>query len=104
MSLTHFNLQQSIVFQSWANSSTKTPLSPLKLPRDDGEGPDGTGGLQLQGGQETFRGLAGAQWLQGLAQTAPRLVGGAVDLNGITQNLLSQVHPLSFYQQTALHG
>lgn len=65
------------------NPNLHPGLGPSKLPGDDGEGPDGAGGLELQGCQEAVWGLAGAPRLQGLAQAAPRLVRGAVDLNRI---------------------
>lgn len=51
-----------------------TDPEPSKLPGNDGEGPDGTKGLQIQSCQEAVGGLAGAQTLQGLAQAAPRLM------------------------------
>lgn len=77
-------------------------LRPSQLPGDDGERSDGAAGLQLQGRQEAVRGLAGAQSLQGLAQPAPRFMGRAVDLNGITQDLLPEVDVAPSHQQSAL--
>lgn len=78
------------------------PLS--QFSGDDAEGSDGTGGLQVQGRQKTLWGLAGVQSLQGLTQTTPGLVGGAVDLNCVTQNLLPELNASCFHQQTALDG
>lgn len=76
---------------------------PSEFPGDDGKGPYGAGGLQVQGCQEAVRGLAAAASLQGLAQAAPRFVRGAVDLNRITKDLLPEVGASRFDQQTALH-
>lgn len=73
-----------------------------ELSGDDGEGPNGAGRLQLQRSQEAVWSLAAAQSLQGFAQPAPRLVGGAVDLNRVPQDLLTQVDTPSFDQQTTL--
>lgn len=77
---------------------------PSELPGDDGEGPYGAGGLQLQGRQEAVGGLAGVLSLQGLAEAAPRLVGRAVELDRVTQDLLPQVDTPGFHQQPALVG
>lgn len=74
-----------------------------ELSGDDSEGTDGTGGLQLQGCQETVGGLVAIPRLKSFTQSTPRFVGGAVDLNRITQNLLAQVDTPSFHQQTALN-
>uniref|UniRef100_A0A8C7XL69 Calmodulin 2a (phosphorylase kinase, delta) n=1 Tax=Oryzias sinensis TaxID=183150 RepID=A0A8C7XL69_9TELE len=76
--------------------------APSELSGDDGEGPDGAGGLQLQGRQEAVWSLAGAQSLQSLAQAAPRLVGRAVELNRVPQHLLGQVGASRVHQQTTL--
>lgn len=81
-----------------------TDPEPSKLPGNDREGPDGTKSLQIQSCQEAVRGLAGAQTLQGLAQTAPRLVGRTVDLDGIAEDFLPKVDTSSFHQQSALGG
>lgn len=102
-------LHQCIIIQQQANSLTLTKdlhlsPSPSELPGDDGEGPDRAGRLQLQGGQEAVGGLAGAPRLQGLAQAAPCLVGCAVDLNCITQDLLAEMDTPGFHQKPALDG
>lgn len=73
-----------------------------EFPGNDAEGPDRAGRLQVQGRKEAVRGPAGPPGLQGLPQTAPRLVGRAVDLDRIVEDLLSQVDPSGFDQQSAL--
>lgn len=80
--------------QVWLNQS--------ELSRNDGEGPDWTGGLQLQRSQEAVWGVAGALGLQRLPQAAPGLVGRAVELNRISQDLLTQVDAAGPHQQAAL--
>ena len=92
---------QCIIIQQQAaplNPNFHPSADPSELPGDDGEGPDGAGSLQIQGCQEAVWGLAGVPRLQSLAQTAPRLVWGAVDLHSITQDLLPKVDTPSFYQ------
>lgn len=80
--------------QVWLNQS--------ELPGDDGEGPDWTGGLQLQSSQEAVGGVTRALCLQRLPQTTPCLVGRAVELNRISQDLLAQVNTAGPHQQAAL--
>lgn len=77
-------------------------LSQSELSRDDGEGPDWTGGLQLQCGQEAVWGLTGVLSLQRLPQATPRLVRRAVELNCVSQDLLAQVDAAGPHQQAAL--
>lgn len=54
-----------------------------QLSGDDGERPDGTAGLQLQGREEAVRGLSAATALQRLPQATPRFMGQTMGLNGI---------------------
>lgn len=77
-------------------------LNQSELSGDDGEGPDWTGGLQLQGGQEAVWGATGALRLQRLPQAAPGLVGRAVELHCVSQDLLAQVDAAGPHQQAAL--
>lgn len=77
-------------------------LNQSELPGDDGEGPDWTGGLQLQSSQEAVWGVTGALGLQRLPQATPGLVGRAVELNCISQDLLAQVDAAGPHQQAAL--
>lgn len=86
------------------SKDSPTDPEPSQLPGNDGEGPDRTGSLQVQSCQEAVGGLAGALRLQGLAQTAPRLVGRTVDLDCIAEDLLPEVDASGFDQQPTLGG
>ena len=90
----------------WPGPPPPLPPPPpcSELTGDDGEGPYGAGGLQLQSGQEAVGGLAAALGLQGLPQAAPRLVGRALGLHGVSQDLLPQARPPRLHQQLTLRG
>lgn len=55
-----------------------------QLSGDDGERPDGTAGLQLQGREEAVRGLSAAAALQCLPKATPCFMGQAMGLNSIS--------------------
>lgn len=93
----------SLPLDPWRPHNSLT-LDPSQLPGDDGEGPHGAGCLQVQCRQEAVWRLSAAAGLQRLPQATPRLVGRAVELDGVSQDLLAQVDTPTFHQQTTLDG